>query len=441
MASVAQKYNVGGVKAQSSGSGNPLLARQAGSGAAVATGRTGTPSGLPAAWDGRPDAQMLNSKQATSPVQTGMQQGGMYGPGTVQGGPGGAMQGGAMQGGPGGAMPGGGQSMGGTRHAQWGGTGPVEQWGGSGAVMPTWQGGQTQLQNFDPNSVNVEEDPGYQFRLQEGLKAIRRQGAAGSGGRGGATMKALTKYGQGMASQEFANAYDRAVGRYQMDRANTMDERGMRRDDYTLGMGEYERGRQADVQDYGMRRDADAEGRNRQLQDYNIGRENLRDERGFAERDFAMGMETSREARSRAVQDHQMARQAALDQRQFAESDFDMQMQTAREQRARDFQDYNIGRQNVIDQRGFAVEDREFWSRESQRAIDNAMRDAGLELAKYESGHQVRQADARLALDKYGMDKEVEFRSREQQQIQSQNRFNNVLTTLGVVGGLASSFF
>ena len=39
---------------------------RANQGAAKATGNTGAPSGLPAAWDGRPNAQMLNSRQSTS---------------------------------------------------------------------------------------------------------------------------------------------------------------------------------------------------------------------------------------------------------------------------------------------------------------------------------------------------------------------------------------
>ena len=79
------------------------------------------------------------------------------------------------------------------------------------------------VRDFDPSSVNLEEDPGYKFRLQEGLKAIRRGAAAGSGARGGATLKALTRFGQESASQEYQSAYNRAVGRYQMDRGADSD--------------------------------------------------------------------------------------------------------------------------------------------------------------------------------------------------------------------------
>jgi hypothetical protein len=50
-----------------------------------------------------------------------------------------------------------------------------------------------------------EQDPGYQFRQQQGEQAINRQAAAQGGRGGGATMKALADYNQGLASQEFGN--------------------------------------------------------------------------------------------------------------------------------------------------------------------------------------------------------------------------------------------
>lgn len=53
------------------------------------------------------------------------------------------------------------------------------------------------------------QDPGYQFRMQEGMKAIERSAAAGGGLNSGRTMKALTQYGQNLAAQEYQNAYDR----------------------------------------------------------------------------------------------------------------------------------------------------------------------------------------------------------------------------------------
>src|SRR3990167_9690943 len=57
-----------------------------------------------------------------------------------------------------------------------------------------------------------EQDPGYQFRLQQGEQALGRSAAARGGRLGGAQLKALADYGQGMASQEFGNFAARRQG-------------------------------------------------------------------------------------------------------------------------------------------------------------------------------------------------------------------------------------
>jgi hypothetical protein len=61
----------------------------------------------------------------------------------------------------------------------------------------------------DFGASDFQADPGYEFRLAQGQKALERSKAAsgilGSGG----TLKALTDYAQGVASQEYGNAYDR----------------------------------------------------------------------------------------------------------------------------------------------------------------------------------------------------------------------------------------
>ena len=60
---------------------------------------------------------------------------------------------------------------------------------------------------------NWEQDPGYQFRMQEGMKAINNSAAARGMGNSGATLKALTRYGQDYASNEYNNAYNRKYTR------------------------------------------------------------------------------------------------------------------------------------------------------------------------------------------------------------------------------------
>jgi len=60
-----------------------------------------------------------------------------------------------------------------------------------------------------PADVLMREDPSYQFRLQQGERGINRSAAAGSGLLSGATMKALTRYNQDFASNEFQNSFNR----------------------------------------------------------------------------------------------------------------------------------------------------------------------------------------------------------------------------------------
>jgi hypothetical protein len=65
---------------------------------------------------------------------------------------------------------------------------------------------------FDPAAVDVTRDPGYRFRLDQGNQAIERSAAARGTALSGQTLRALQDYAQGLASQEYGNAYDRALG-------------------------------------------------------------------------------------------------------------------------------------------------------------------------------------------------------------------------------------
>ena len=57
-------------------------------------------------------------------------------------------------------------------------------------------------------------DPGYGFRLSEGQKALDRSAAARGGLISGRALKEATRYGQDMGSQEFGNAFNRALTSY-----------------------------------------------------------------------------------------------------------------------------------------------------------------------------------------------------------------------------------
>ena len=59
------------------------------------------------------------------------------------------------------------------------------------------------------NLVNIEQSPAYKWRYDQGLEAVNRTAAAkgmlGSGNR----LAELTKYGQGMATQEYGDEWNR----------------------------------------------------------------------------------------------------------------------------------------------------------------------------------------------------------------------------------------
>lgn len=57
--------------------------------------------------------------------------------------------------------------------------------------------------------TDYQADPGYAFRLQQGQQALERSASARGQVLGGGTLKSLARYSQGMASQEYQNAYTR----------------------------------------------------------------------------------------------------------------------------------------------------------------------------------------------------------------------------------------
>ena len=72
---------------------------------------------------------------------------------------------------------------------------------------------------FTPANFLANQDPGYAFRMSEGMKALERSAAARGGLLSGATLKGTQRYGQDLASQEYQNAFNR----YQTQRTNTLN--------------------------------------------------------------------------------------------------------------------------------------------------------------------------------------------------------------------------
>lgn len=104
---------------------------------------------------------------------------------------------------------------------------------------------------FDPNSVKLDQDPGYQYRLAQGEKGLMRGAAKMGGFASGSTLQGLMGLNQEMGSQEYGNAFNRAFDSYganrdthktNIDRA--IGERdfgyGMNFDDRAFGYGQHQ---------------------------------------------------------------------------------------------------------------------------------------------------------------------------------------------------------
>ena len=66
---------------------------------------------------------------------------------------------------------------------------------------------------------DFQADPGFAFRLAEGQKALERNSAARGGLISGSALRAATRFGQDMGSQEYQNAFNR----FQTNRANLLN--------------------------------------------------------------------------------------------------------------------------------------------------------------------------------------------------------------------------
>jgi hypothetical protein len=85
-------------------------------------------------------------------------------------------------------------------------------------------------QDFAYGPFAYQADPGYAFRLKEGMNAMNATAAARGGLISGNALKAGQVYGQEMGSQEYGNAFNRylqnyanAQNTYQLNRNNLID--------------------------------------------------------------------------------------------------------------------------------------------------------------------------------------------------------------------------
>jgi hypothetical protein len=75
---------------------------------------------------------------------------------------------------------------------------------------------------FSFNPSDLQNTPGYQFQLQQGLQANKNAMTAGGLGGSGAAVKGANNYATGLAGTYFQNAYANANNTYQVNRQNTL---------------------------------------------------------------------------------------------------------------------------------------------------------------------------------------------------------------------------
>lgn len=111
----------------------------------------------------------------------------------------------------------------------------------AGAVAPG--GALDQKFSFDP--AQIANNPDYQFQLNEGLDAVKRAAAAtGTLGSSG-TLKGLTNYAGGLASNQIGQEYQRQLSTFNTNRNNTFS-------NLTTGLGIGQQATQQSGQELGQ---------------------------------------------------------------------------------------------------------------------------------------------------------------------------------------------
>jgi hypothetical protein len=129
-------------------------------------------------------------------------------------------------------------------------------------------------QPFTSTGFDFTADPGYNFRLGEGVKALEGSAAARGKALSGQTVKDILGFSQGLASDEYQRAYDRALGENQLAYSRALGEnqqafnRGLTVSDILYGRGSDAFNRGLTLNDLGYQRDvaANADAYNRALE-------------------------------------------------------------------------------------------------------------------------------------------------------------------------------
>jgi len=121
--------------------------------------------------------------------------------------------------------------------------------------LPTAGGAPTSLQPWTesftaPTAEQASQEPGFQFQLGEGLKALQRSAAAKGTLLTGGTVKGLESFANDLANRNYQDVYNRAyneyegrrstfltneANRYNSQRSNRLDDWGISSDYFNMG--------------------------------------------------------------------------------------------------------------------------------------------------------------------------------------------------------------
>lgn len=88
-----------------------------------------------------------------------------------------------------------------------------------------------------PTATDAANMPGYQFQLAQGEQAVDRSAAAQGTALSGGQLKASDQYAQGLASTNYGNAYNQALGTYQNNFGNLQSLAGLGLSATNTGVG------------------------------------------------------------------------------------------------------------------------------------------------------------------------------------------------------------
>ena len=107
---------------------------------------------------------------------------------------------------------------------------------------PTLELPEFRYQEFGaPSQADMVADPAYQLRQREDQRAIQQSAAARGGGLSGNTLTALSDRSQALASEEYANTYNRALASHQQNASQAYQQYLSR---YNQATGQYQAGQE-----------------------------------------------------------------------------------------------------------------------------------------------------------------------------------------------------